>query len=139
MNAVHRMGRFSISLGSLADEIVTECEFVSLDQQRRVKALRAMWDTGSNATILSTKLVSELSPDHFGQGGMTGIGGQSEGDTYLLHVSLPTGDIIIYQEVYEANLGDYDAIIGMDIITRGNFHLDCIKDETLFSFELPNE
>ena len=133
------MGRFSISLGSLADEIVTECEFVSLEQQRRVKALRAMWDTGSNATILSTKLVSELRPDHFGQGGMTGIGGQSEGDTYLMHVSLPTGDIITYQEVYEANLGDYDAIIGMDIITRGNFHLDCDHGETLFSFELPNE
>ena len=133
------MGHFSISLGSLADEIVTECEFVSLDQQRRVKAIRAMWDTGSNATILSTKLVSELRPDHFGQGGMTGIGGESEGDTYLMHVSLPTGDIITYQEVYEANLGDYDAIIGMDIITRGNFHLDCIKGETLFSFELPNE
>ena len=133
------MGRFSISLGSLADEIVTECEFVSLEQQRRVKALRAMWDTGSNATILSTKLVSELRPDQFGQGGMTGIGGQSEGDTYLMHVSLPTGDIITYQEVYEANLGDYDAIIGMDIITRGNFHLDCDHGETLFSFELPNE
>ena len=133
------MGRFSISLGSLADEIVTECEFVSLDQQRRVKALRAMWDTGSNATILSTKLVSELRPDHFGQGGMTGVGGQSEGDTYLMHVSLPTGDIITYQEVYEANQGDYDAIIGMDIITRGNFHLDCDHGETLFSFELPNE
>ena len=133
------MGRFSISLGSLADEIVTECEFVSLARQRRVKALRAMWDTGSNATILSMKLVSELRPDHFGQGGMTGIGGQSEGDTYLMHVSLPTGDIITYQEVYEANLGDFDAIIGMDIITRGNFHLDCDHGETLFSFELPNE
>lgn len=133
------MGRFSISLGSLADEIVTECEFVSLDQKRRVKALRAMWDTGSNATIISTRLVSELRPDHFGQGGMTGIGGQSEGNTYLMHVSLPTGDIITYQEVYEANLGDYDAIIGMDIITRGNFHLDCCQGKTLFSFELPND
>ena len=133
------MGRFSINLGSLADEIVTECEFVSLDQTRRVKTLRAMWDTGSNATILSTKLVSELHPDRFGQGGMTGIGGQSEGDTYLMHISLPTGDVITYLEVYEANLGDYDAIIGMDIITRGDFHLDSSKGETLFSFELPNE
>ena len=84
------MGRFNVNLGSLADEIVTECDFVSLDQTRRVKALRAMWDTGSNATILSTKLISELRPERFGQGGMTGIGGQSEGDTYLVHVSLPT-------------------------------------------------
>ena len=133
------MGRFNVNLGSLADEIVTECDFVSLDQTRRVKALRAMWDTGSNATILSTKLISELRPERFGQGGMTGIGGQSEGDTYLVHVSLPTGDVITYQEVYEANLGDYDAIIGMDIITRGNFHLDCDYGEILLSFELPNE
>ena len=133
------MGRFSINLGSLADEIVTECEFVSLDQTRRVKALRAMWDTGSNATILSAKLVRDLRPDRFGQGGMTGIGGQSEGDTYLIHISLPTGDVITYQEVYEADLSDYDAIIGMDIITRGDFHLDSSKGETLFSFQLPNE
>ena len=31
------------------------------------------------------------------------------------------------------------SIIGMDIITRGNFHLDCDHGETLLSFELPNE
>ena len=80
------MGRFSISLGSLADEIVTECEFA----------------------------------------------------TNLLHVLLPSGDAITYQEVYEADLHDYDAIIGMDIITRGNFHLDSNQGETLFSFQLPN-
>ena len=40
---------------------------------------------------------------------------------------------------FSINLGDYDAIIGMDIITRGDFHLDSSKGETLFSFELPNE
>ena len=69
------MGRFSISLGSFADEVVTECEFISPDLKRRVKA----------------------------------------------------------------DLRDYDAIIGMDIITRGNFHLGCDHGETLFSFELPNK
>ena len=90
------MGRLSINLGSFADEIVTECEFVTLDQKRRVKALRTMWDTGSNATILSTALVRELSPEVFGQGGMSGIGGQAEGNTYLLHVLLPSGDVITY-------------------------------------------
>ena len=50
------MGHYSKNLGPLADEVVTECEFVSLDQKRRVKAVRTMWDTGSNATILSTAL-----------------------------------------------------------------------------------
>ena len=139
MNAAQAMGRFSINLGSLADEIVTECEFLTLDQKHRVKVRRTMWDTGSNATILSTALVRELSPEVFGQGGMSGIGGQAEGNTYLLHVLLPSGDVITYQEVYEADLRDYDAIIGMDIITRGDFHLDCNKGETVFSFQLSND
>ena len=71
------MGHYSKNLGPLADEVVTECEFVSLDQKRRVKAVRTMWDTGSNATILSTALVSELRPDLFGQGGMKGISDDS--------------------------------------------------------------
>ena len=133
------MGHYSKNLGPLADEVVTECEFVSLDQKRRVKAVRTMWDTGSNATILSTALVSELRPDLFGQGGMRGIGGESENSTYLMHVMMPTGDVITYQEVYAGELEDCDAIIGMDIINLGHFHLDLCQGETSFSFSLPNE
>jgi len=53
------MGRFSINLGSLADEIVTKCEFVSLDQTRRVKALRAMWDTGSRSATKGDACLSK--------------------------------------------------------------------------------
>lgn len=123
----------------MADEIVTECDFVSLDQKRRVTARRTMWDTGSNATILSTELVSKLQPDIFGPGAMRGIGGQSEGNTYLLHVYLPTGDTITYKEVYADELPDCDAIIGMDIIALGNFHLDLCEGELTFTFNLPNE
>ena len=32
---------------------------------------------------------------------------------------------------------DYDAIIGMDIITKGDFHLDSMKGKTVFEFTLP--
>ena len=133
------MGHYSKNLGPMADEVVTECEFITLDQKRRVKAVRTMWDTGSNATILSTALVSQLRPDLFGQGGMRGIGGESENSTYLMHVKLPTGDVITYQEVYAGELRECDAIIGMDIIALGNFHLDLCQGEVTFTFSLPNE
>ena len=133
------MGRFSKNLGPMAEDIVTESEFITLDQKRRVKAARTMWDTGSNATILSTALIRELQPEQFGQGGMVGIGGESEGSTYLMHVCLPTGDVITYQEVYAAELTGCDAIIGMDIITLGDFHLDLCQGETSFTFSLPNK
>lgn len=130
------MGHFSKNLGPLADEIITECEFVSLDQKRRVKALRTMWDTGSNTTILSAALVRELRPDLFGKGDLRGIAGSSENDRYLMHVFLPTGDAITYHEVYASELADCDAIIGMDIIALGNFHLDLCQGELTFSFSL---
>ena len=95
-----------------------------------------MWDTGSTVTILSPRLVSELQLEPFQQGGIIGIGGQTEGNTYLLHVLLPTGDVVTFHEVYEADI-DYDAIIGMDIITKGDFHLDSMKGKTVFEFTLP--
>ena len=53
------MGRFSKNLGSMAEDIVTESEFITLDQKRRVKAARTMWDTGSNATYFP-----RLSPEN---------------------------------------------------------------------------
>lgn len=132
------MGHFKKDFGSLTGIITTECEFVTPDLKGRIKVNSAMWDTGSEATILSRQLVSQLQPEAFRHGGITGIGGDTSGNTYLLHVYLPTGDVVTYHEVYEANI-DYDAIIGMDIITLGDFHIDSSKGETSFTFSLPNE
>ena len=129
------MGRFSRQLGPKADIILTECEFMTLDQKQLVKARRTMWDTGSTVTILSPRLIAQLNPEAFRQGGISGIGGQTEGNTYLLHVLLPTGDAITFQEVYEADI-EYDAIIGMDIITKGSLHLDNSDGEIIFTFSL---
>ena len=70
---------------------------------------------------------------------LKGIGGESESSTYLMHVMLPTGDVITYQEVYASELEECDAIIGMDIINLGHFHLDLCQGETTFTFSLPNE
>ena len=110
---------------------------MTIDMQKRVRAEHVMWDTGSNATIISSRLAKLLGEEVFGRGAMDGIGGASEGNTYLLHVLLPTGDTMGYTEVIECDYGDYDAIIGMDIITKGDFHLDSIKGETVFTFTLP--
>ena len=41
-----------------------------------------------------------------------------------------------YASQVEADLGDYDAIIGMDIITLGDFRISSTADETIFTFEV---
>lgn len=130
------MGTFSKHLGPQAEAVITSCEFMTVDMQQRVCCDCVMWDTGSNATIISSRLAKRLGVEVFGKGGMDGIGGATEGNTYLLHVLLPTGDAITYTEVIEYDFDDYDAIIGMDIITRGDFRLDSSKGETIFTFTL---
>ena len=133
------MGHFNKQYDSQVAVVLTECTFVTIDQKRRFNIARAMGDTGSTATIISRRIAAELQLDAFQQGGVSGIGGDAEGNTYLLHVMLPSGDVVTYQEVYEADLGDYDAIIGMDIIGMGNFHVDSIGGKTSFYFELPSK
>ena len=129
------MGHYCKHFDTAVETIVTECEFMTLDQKHRVKVNNVMWDTGSSATILSHRLVTELHPTPFQKGGIVGIGGETDGNTYLLHVFLPTGDVVTCHEVYEANI-DCDAIIGMDIITKGDFHLESRSGRTTFIFSI---
>jgi len=131
------VGTFSKHFDAKAESIITSCDFMTVDMSRRVHSDRVMWDTGSNATIISSRLAKHLNADVLGTGGLDGIGGSTQGDTYLLHVLLPTGDTIAYTEALEYDFEDYDAIIGMDIITKGDLYLVSSKGETDFTFTLP--
>ena len=133
------MGAYSKEYDSRADAIVTSCDFYTADSRRVVHCNKVMWDTGSTTTILSRRLLDKLRPEPYRKGGMSGIGGDVETNTYLVHVAPPTGDVITYIEVMEHDFEDYDAIIGMDIITYGDFRVESIGGKTTFFFRLPDE
>lgn len=58
--------------------------------------------------------------------------------TYLIHVAPPTGDVVTYIEAMEHDFEDYDAIIGMDVITYGDFQVASLEGKTTFTFRLPD-
>lgn len=131
------MGTFSKEYGSRAEVIMTACDFYSTDGKRLVHTDKAVWDTGSTTTILSHKLIEQLQTQSFRKGDMTGIGGDVSSDTYLVHVAPPTDDVITYIEVMAHDFEDYEAIIGMDVITYGDFKISSLGGKTKFSFRLP--
>jgi hypothetical protein len=58
--------------------------------------------------------------------------------TYLVDIGLPNGILIPDVRVTEAaNLGNYDLLIGMDIITLGDFAITNGLGNTWFSFRIP--
>lgn len=133
------MGVYSKQYDERAEVIVTECDFYSADGQRMAHTDRAVWDTGATTTILCRRLIDELKPEPFRKGGMAGIGGNVEVETYLVHVAPPTGDVITYIEAMAHDFEDYDAIIGMDVITYGDFHVDSIGGKTMVTFQLQDD
>lgn len=60
-------------------------------------------------------------------------------DTYLVHFGLPTGDIVTNIEATECNSDEYDAVIGMDIICKGDFAITNKNGHTTFAFRIPSQ
>ena len=95
-----------------------------------------MWDTGSQYTFLSSRIVEALQLKPVGKAGISGISGNSDADVYNVHVVLPSGDAVINVEALGCGYSDYDVIIGMDIIMLGEFHFDRMDDHSVFSFNI---
>jgi hypothetical protein len=83
-----------------------------------------IWDTGSMETIISDKVVSELSPEKNGWVNINTIHGENRSDKYILQLSLEGHLQSI--KINPASFGksrEFDVIICMDIIIHGLFFL----------------
>ena len=130
------MGTFNKEYPVVVDALQTECDIYSLEGHV-FHTDNAMWDMGATTTIISSRIVRQLCLQPYQQGGISGIGGASNTNTYLVHVLIPTGDVVTNCEVMESDFEDYDVIIGMDIIGLGDFCFTNPDDKSVFSFRIP--
>ena len=107
---------------------------------KRVKVLRSLWDTGASVSLISARVAKVLGLTSIGK---SGISGYNEGvdvkDTYHVHIGLPTGDIVTDIMAMEFESDEYDVVIGMDVICKGDFAVTNKNDKTTFSFRIPSE
>jgi hypothetical protein len=122
----------------LAEDIITECDIYSA-QGNKYHTERAIWDTGADTTIISSHIVRELNLQPYKQGGISGIGGDTGSNVYLVHVLVPTGDFVANVEVMENDFQDIDVLIGMDIIVFGDFVITNADGKTTFQFRTPSK
>lgn len=122
----------------LVEDIVTECDIYTAEGHK-FHTERAMWDTGADTTIISSRIVNELKLQPYKQGGIAGIGGATGSNVYLVHVLVPTGDFVTSVEVMESDFEDIDVLIGMDVIIFGDFLITNKDGKTIFQFRTPSE
>ncbi len=102
----------------------------------------AIWDTGATNTVITSKVVNELGLKPSGKITVQGVGAsgtpaQHVCDTYLVNILLPNQVGFFGVRVSENSISGCDVLIGMDLITRGDFAITNHNSRTTFTFRVP--
>ena len=140
------MGAITRKYDVKVDSIVTESyiyapvDLSSCKDVKRVKVVRSLWDTGASVSLISARVAKVLGLVSIGKSGVSGYNeGVDVKDTYCVHVGLPTGDIVTNIMAMEFDSDEYDVVIGMDVIGKGDLAITNLNDRTTFSFRIPSE
>jgi hypothetical protein len=99
---------------------------------------RAMWDTGSMGTCVSTKLARHLGLVPLKAIRLASLHGDSLVNQCFMDIMLPDGIVVQNVKVMEIETpNDFDIIIGMNIIRLGDFSLCNDHGNTVMTFSLP--
>ena len=129
----------NVEYNQVCYNIITDIYILNGEKEKKY---RAFWDTGSNKSIISPKVVSDLSLEPL-----------LEKDVYL-----KTSNKLSSHKSYEVDIqckriftitthvlctdmiepDKYDVLIGMDIISMGDFCISNYKGKTFFSFRFPS-
>lgn len=103
------------------------------------KVYKGIWDTGATNSVISQRVVDECELKPTGMVKVSHVGGDSSSETYLVNILLPHKVGIPQIKVTKGSMGaTADVLIGMDIITMGDFAITNINGKTVFTFRMPS-
>lgn len=111
---------------------------INPDYKNENKQYSAIWDTGATNTVISKQLAEKLKLTPNGIATCNTAGGVIEAKKYLISLKLMNGVEIKDIHVTEGILTGGDFLIGMDVITLGDFSISNVDNKTTFSFRIPS-
>jgi hypothetical protein len=127
---------FTANFGKIVFDITTKILIAS--EKNISREFTAIWDTGAQGSVITKKVAKILELTHIGWTTVRGVTGEARAKIYFVDFILPS-KIQIQTEVTSCDdLGNSDALIGMDIITLGDFSISNHRRKTVFSFRIPS-
>ena len=108
------------------------------DGMLEVAEFRALWDTGADGSVISNSVVASLGLIPDGKIRVYHADGMSLVNTYTIDLRLPSGVVFRKLMVTSGDLKDTDVLIGMDVISMGDFAITASHGVTKFSFQIPS-
>ena len=108
-------------------------------EEFQTQQYEAIWDTGATGTVITQKVVDECDLKPIGVTEVYHGGGKSKTNLYFVNVWLPNKVIICNVKAALAQVIDNaEVLIGMNIISRGDFAVTNKGGKTVFSFRFPS-
>ncbi|MEI7671105.1 MAG: retroviral-like aspartic protease family protein [Deltaproteobacteria bacterium] len=122
-----------------AIEFSEACEFKDDVPPPRIEPFTGVWDTGATHTVISSKIVNSLGLIPSGKTEAATAGGKVEdANTYIVNLYLPNKVVIQGLQVTELPISGIDALIGMDVIVRGDLALTHENGRTKLTYQMPS-
>lgn len=98
----------------------------------------AIWDTGATNTAITPKVIDALGLKPIGVADVETTSGRGLSNTYFISISLPNQIEFPHLQVTRAEVTGSDVLIGMDIITEGDFAVTNKVGNSSWSFRKPS-
>jgi hypothetical protein len=106
----------------------------------RIHKTSALWDTGATGSVVTAAMAKRLGLKPVSLVQVRHAGGVTLQNVYLVDIYLPNNLRIRAVKVTECpdTVGDFSVIVGMDIISLGDFAFTNVGGKSVFSFRIPS-
>jgi hypothetical protein len=103
------------------------------------REFKGIWDTGASASVITQAVVDACALQPTGIMQLHAVNSSKTTESYLIEVRLPNGVTVRGVRAAKAEIFGADLLIGMDIITTGDFSITNVSGNTVFSFRIPSQ
>jgi len=125
----------------IARKIITPIEVKNVFTGKMVQT-KGIWDTGATGSVVTKSTALALGLTFFGKRKVRGVHGVKEVNEYFVNITLDNKNITLNTRVTECDELSEDntigVLIGMNIITMGDFAITNLEGDTAMSFRIPS-
>lgn len=127
---------FTSSFDGISNKLTNS---VTVETQNYTSSTTALWDTGATSTCISHEVAQSLHAIPVGKCNIHTPTGADTKDTYLVDIILPNNVKLENHLVIDSEIGGQGIglLVGMDIISQGDFAVTNVHGKTTFTFRHP--
>ncbi|MFA6992465.1 MAG: retropepsin-like aspartic protease, partial [Candidatus Gracilibacteria bacterium] len=122
----------------ISEPFVPPVNATNIEIKVQIKEYKAIWDTGATHSVITSKIVQDLNLKPVGMAIVHTANGQANQKQYMVNLYLPSQVMVGMLRVTEAPLHEADVLIGMDIISKGDFCVTNFQGKTVLTFRMPS-